>query len=219
MSSLKRSWRHEKIYQDAIARVNFLNWNGISVFECRWDSSTDDFFLIEVNARFWGSLHLPIHAGVDFPKLLISAWNNELFPIPEAKIGACCQLIFPKEIEYVFSRMRASSLGAREKIWTLLEFAMLSIDTRVKSDMFFPGDSKLYRRSISDSVRKFLSSAKFYHKYEGHDKKNGFNRKVEAVLVRPKDASCLFRNRSWFFGLFHEIVVPFTVNHHMSSCT
>ena len=157
VSSLRRSWWHEKIYQDAIARVNFLNWNGVSMFEYRWDSSTDDFFLIELNARFWGSLHLPIYAEVDFPKLLISAWNNELFPTPEARIGVRCRHTFPKEIEYVISRMRASNLGAWKKIWTLLEFIMLSVDPRVKSDMIFPGDSKLYWRSISDTVRKFLS--------------------------------------------------------------
>ena len=157
VSSLRRSWWHEKIYQDAIARVNFLNWNGVSMFEYRWDSSTDDFFLIELNARFWGSLHLPIYAEVDFPKLLISAWNNELFPTPEARIGVRCRYTFPKEIEYVISRMKASNLGVWEKIWTLLEFIMLSVDPRVKSDMIFPGDSKLYWRSISDTVRKFLS--------------------------------------------------------------
>ncbi len=157
VSSLRRSWWHEKIYQDAIARVDCLNWNGVSMFEYRWDSSTDEFFFIELNARFWGSLHLPIYAGVDFPKLLISAWNNELFPTPEARIGVRCRLTFPKEIEYVISRMKASNLSVWEKIWTLLEFTMLSIDPRVKSDMMFPGDSQLYWRSISDTVRKLLS--------------------------------------------------------------
>jgi len=157
VSSLRTSWWHEKIYQDAIARVDYLNWNGVSMFEYRWDSSTDDFFFIELNARFWGSLHLPIYAGVDFPKLLVSAWNNELFPTPEAKIGVRCRHTFPKEIEYVISRMKASNLGVREKIWTLLEFIMLSVDPRVKSDMMFPGDSHLYWRSISDTVRKLLS--------------------------------------------------------------
>ncbi len=157
VSSLRTSWWHEKIYQDAIARVDYLNWNGVSMFEYRWDSSTDDFFLIELNARFWGSLHLPIYAEVDFPKLLISAWNNELFPTPEARIGVRCRHTFPKEIEYVISRMKASNLGVWEKIWTLLEFIMLSVDPRVKSDMMFPGDSHLYWRSISDTVRKLLS--------------------------------------------------------------
>ena len=157
VSSLRSSWWHENIYQDALARVNHLDWDGVSMFEYRWDPSTDEFFLMELNARFWGSLHLAIHAGVDFPKLLVSAWNNEMFPTPEARTGVRCRLTFPKEVEYVISRMKSPNLSLLEKTWTLLEFAMLSLDPRVKSDMLFPDDNQLYWRSISDTVRKLLS--------------------------------------------------------------
>ncbi|SEM88686.1 Predicted ATP-dependent carboligase, ATP-grasp superfamily [Nitrosospira multiformis] len=157
VSSLRRSWWHEDIYQDALARLSYLDWNGVSMFEYRWDPSTDEFFLMELNARFWGSLHLPLQAGIDFPKLLISAWNNESFAPPEAQIGVRCRLTFPKEVEYVISRMKSPNLSLWEKIWTLLEFFVLSLDPRVKSDMLFPGDNKLYLRSISDTVRKLLS--------------------------------------------------------------
>lgn len=157
VSSLRSSWWHEKIYQDALTRVGQLDWNGVSMFEYRWDQSTDQFFLMELNARFWGSLHLPIHAGVDFPKLLVSAWDNETFPPPVARIGIRCRLTFPKEVEYVISRMKSPDLSVWEKTWTLLEFAMLSLDPRIKSDMLFHGDNRLYLRSISDTVRKLLS--------------------------------------------------------------
>jgi hypothetical protein len=157
VSSLRSSWWHEAIYQDALARVNYLDWNGVSMFEYRWNPSTDKFFLMELNARFWGSLHLPIHAGVDFPKLLVSAWNNEIFPIPEARIGVCCRFTFPKEIEYVISRLKSPKLNVGQKTWTLLEFAMLSLDPRIKSDMLFPGDNRLYWRSITNTVRKLMS--------------------------------------------------------------
>jgi biotin carboxylase len=157
VSSLRSSWWHEAIYHDALARVNYLDWNGVSMFEYRWNPSTDKFFLMELNARFWGSLHLPIHAGVDFPKLLVSAWNNEIFPIPEARIGVCCRFTFPKEIEYVISRLKSPKLNVGQKTWTLLEFAMLSLDPRIKSDMLFPGDNRLYWRSITNTVRKLMS--------------------------------------------------------------
>ena len=138
-------------------RVDYLNWNGISMFEYRWDPSTDKFFLMELNARFWGSLHLPIHAGVDFPKLLVSAWSNETFPLPDVRTGICCRLTFPKEVEYVISRMKSPNLGFLEKSRTLIEFFQLSLDSRIKSDMLFPGDNQLYWRSISATVKKLLS--------------------------------------------------------------
>jgi hypothetical protein len=156
-SSLRSVWWHENIYQDALKRIEYLNWDGVSMLEYRWDPSTDVFYLMELNARFWGSLHLALHAGVDFPKLLVSAWGNETFPIPEAKMGVSCRLTFPKEVEYVISRMRSPNLSLREKAWSLLEFGMLSLDPRVKSDLLFPGDNQLYWRSISGTVKKLLS--------------------------------------------------------------
>lgn len=157
VSSLRSAWWHENIYQDALKRIEHLNWDGVSMFEYRWDPVTDEFFLMELNARFWGSLHLAIHAGVDFPKLLVSAWDNETFPAPEARMGVRCRLTFPKEVEYVISRMKSPNLSLWEKTWSLLEFGALSLDPRVKSDMLFPGDNQLYWRSISDTVKKLLS--------------------------------------------------------------
>jgi len=46
-----------------------LGWHGVAMMEFKQDDRTGDFFLIEVNGRFWGSLQLAIDAGVDFPYL------------------------------------------------------------------------------------------------------------------------------------------------------
>ncbi len=42
---------------------------GVAMFEFRRNQSTREWILVEVNARFWGSLPLAVFAGVDFPKL------------------------------------------------------------------------------------------------------------------------------------------------------
>lgn len=44
--------------------------HGVAMFEFRRDLASGRFVLLEVNARFWGSLPLAIAAGVDFPALL-----------------------------------------------------------------------------------------------------------------------------------------------------
>jgi predicted ATP-grasp superfamily ATP-dependent carboligase len=44
-----------------------MNWEGPAMVEFKWDSSNQRATLIEVNGRFWGSLPLALHAGVDFP--------------------------------------------------------------------------------------------------------------------------------------------------------
>ncbi|MDB1123707.1 arsenate reductase/protein-tyrosine-phosphatase family protein [Vibrio algarum] len=42
---------------------------GVAMFEYRRDLQTNEWILVEVNARFWGSLPLAEYAGVDFPAL------------------------------------------------------------------------------------------------------------------------------------------------------
>jgi predicted ATP-grasp superfamily ATP-dependent carboligase len=43
-----------------------LNWHGVAMVECRFDTRINKFTLIEVNAKFWGSLELALRAGADF---------------------------------------------------------------------------------------------------------------------------------------------------------
>lgn len=47
---------------------------GVAMFEYRVDDATGRKILLEVNARFWGSLPLAVAAGVDFPAL----WFQQL---------------------------------------------------------------------------------------------------------------------------------------------
>jgi predicted ATP-grasp superfamily ATP-dependent carboligase len=43
-----------------------LSWHGVAMVECRFDMRSKRFTLIEVNAKFWGSLELALRAGADF---------------------------------------------------------------------------------------------------------------------------------------------------------
>ena len=52
----------------ALARAAALH--GVAMFEFRRNMATGQFVLLEVNARFWGSLPLAIAAGIDFPAQL-----------------------------------------------------------------------------------------------------------------------------------------------------
>lgn len=47
-----------------------LKFSGVCMFEFRKKRETGEWILIEVNARFWGSLPLPVSLGVDFPTYL-----------------------------------------------------------------------------------------------------------------------------------------------------
>ena len=48
-----------------------LSWHGPAMVEFKRDRRDGTLRLMEINARFWGSLQLAIDAGVDFPALLV----------------------------------------------------------------------------------------------------------------------------------------------------
>ncbi len=49
---------------------------GVCMFEFRYNLDTHRWVLLETNARFWGSLPLPVSLGVDFPRFLYDLMVN-----------------------------------------------------------------------------------------------------------------------------------------------
>ncbi len=45
--------------------------NGVAMFEFRQSVETKEWILLEVNARPWGSMPLPLALGVDFPSMFL----------------------------------------------------------------------------------------------------------------------------------------------------
>lgn len=54
----------------ALDLLKALNWTGVAMVEFKRDANGNPV-LMEINGRFWGSLPLALHAGVDFPALLL----------------------------------------------------------------------------------------------------------------------------------------------------
>tara|TARA_Y100000385_G_scaffold291861_1_gene373307 strand:- start:10242 stop:11327 length:1086 start_codon:yes stop_codon:yes gene_type:complete len=49
-----------------------LNWNGIAHIDLRFDSIQNEYKILEINGRFWGSTEASKAAGVNFPLELIN---------------------------------------------------------------------------------------------------------------------------------------------------
>ncbi len=56
------------------------NYTGVGMFEYRRNVETREWILVEVNARFWGSLPLAVAAGIDFPQLYADYLINAELP-------------------------------------------------------------------------------------------------------------------------------------------
>jgi predicted ATP-grasp superfamily ATP-dependent carboligase len=61
---------HPELLDAARALCRRTNLNGVCMFEFRFNLATGKWILIETNARFWGSMPLPVSLGVDFPRYL-----------------------------------------------------------------------------------------------------------------------------------------------------
>jgi predicted ATP-grasp superfamily ATP-dependent carboligase len=69
----------QSVLNNASVLLKELNWNGVAMVEFKNDLSGNIAKLMEINARFWGSLQLSIDAGIDFPNLLINMYCNSQF--------------------------------------------------------------------------------------------------------------------------------------------
>ncbi|MGH8656795.1 MAG: hypothetical protein ACREYE_33485 [Gammaproteobacteria bacterium] len=148
-ASLRDSWVYRKIRDDALVKLRYIGWEGVAMMEYRWEPLTHAFHLIEMNGRFWASLHLDLHAGVDFPLLLVDAFHGRTpGPVTEYPVGVRCRYTFPMEVGHVWSKIKDPKLKITRKLASVLEFGVLCLDPRVKSDMLFPRDNGLFVRSL-----------------------------------------------------------------------
>jgi len=72
-STLRQSLRHPELESYAHKLLDAMSWHGLAMVEFKYDSATRQGWFIEINPRLWGSIHLAIAAGVDFPALLYIA--------------------------------------------------------------------------------------------------------------------------------------------------
>jgi peptidoglycan/xylan/chitin deacetylase (PgdA/CDA1 family) len=154
VSSLRESFRVPEVERHALQTLERVGWNGVAMLEYRWQPGSGDFRLLELNARFWGSLHLALAAGVDFPRLLLDAWLGAHEPEPPWKPGVRCRNTVPGELEHLWSVLKDSQLPLRRKVRSIAAFAGLSLDPRVHADLCFPGDRRLYLQAATDWARQ-----------------------------------------------------------------
>jgi hypothetical protein len=156
VSSYRKSWWHDGVRADALAKLEALEWQGVAMLEYRWDEARDEFYFMEMNGRFWGSLHLALRAGVDFPLLLVDLFLGGEVARPQPRHNARCRYTFPSEVLFLRSRWKDPNLGWLAKFRSLLEFFYLGVNPRVGSDLCYPGDRRLYWRELFRFLKSHL---------------------------------------------------------------
>jgi predicted ATP-grasp superfamily ATP-dependent carboligase len=87
-STLRESVRDETLCRTTERLLSALGWIGVAMAEFKVDPRDGRPKLLEVNPRFWGSLHHAILSGVDFPHLLCRmAIDGDVPPLGEYGVG------------------------------------------------------------------------------------------------------------------------------------
>ena len=98
-STLRRSVIHDQARRDGARLLQSLRFVGVAMAEFKIDTRDGYAKLLEVNPRFWGSLALAIHAGVNFPYLLtLMALDCDFAPVVTYRLGQLCRWFLPGDI-------------------------------------------------------------------------------------------------------------------------
>jgi predicted ATP-grasp superfamily ATP-dependent carboligase len=91
-STLREGVQHSQIMELGLSLLKSLNWTGVAMAEFKVDPRDGIPKLMEVNPRFWGSLHLAILCGVDFPYLILKMARRDQFePVLSYTMGKRCR--------------------------------------------------------------------------------------------------------------------------------
>jgi hypothetical protein len=145
MMSLRETFWHESILADAKEKMTCLEWQGVAMMEYKWDPETDEFWFVEINARYWGYLHLDLLSGKDFPRLQVDGFFGETATdLGPAHRKVTCRNTVPGEIGYLVSLVKDRNVSWTRKLRETALFFGLFLHPTQRADLLFPNDRGLY---------------------------------------------------------------------------
>lgn len=145
--------------------ISTIGWYGVAMIEFKWDIEENRPKLIEVNARFWGSLNLAIRAGVDFPFFLYQLALGESVEGPaEYRIGLKSRWELG-DLDHLLIRLgkdpdHPSLSGTRvRKRDAILAFLTDFLRPSVVHEVFKCGDPGPFLFEAKEYVRNLMSRA------------------------------------------------------------
>jgi predicted ATP-grasp superfamily ATP-dependent carboligase len=82
-STAARALYSSRLRELGLRLLNALDWRGVAMVEFKHDPLADEFILMEINGKFWGSLELALSAGVNFGADLIRLFRGDHLELRE----------------------------------------------------------------------------------------------------------------------------------------
>jgi predicted ATP-grasp superfamily ATP-dependent carboligase len=148
-----------ELLDQAMRLLGPIAWHGVAMMEFKQDRRTGRSFLMEVNGRFWGSLHLAVLAGIDFPYLSYQLALGLPLEIPRGyQVGVKSRWLLG-DLDHLFLRLFHSNGdqhlpdGTPSRVRALVDFLR-------------PNGSGLHYDVINrDDPRPFVHEAQQYAKH------------------------------------------------------
>lgn len=142
VSVLSESVELDRSLRDATQRLlDAASWNGAAMVEFRIAVDGTPY-LMEVNARLWGSLQLAVDAGVDFPWLLYQSLTaGDVAEVAGYRTGMRLRWLLG-DVDNLFAQMRDGSLSGGDKLRAMTSFAVTCFDGRSRQEVFRLSDPR-----------------------------------------------------------------------------
>ena len=152
-----------RLAEQAVRLLGPLGWHGVAMLEYKQDARTGVPFLMEVNARFWGSLQLALDAGVDFPHLVYQLARGERPLVGPYRAGVKSRWLLG-DLDHLLARLfhdgRALHLpdSAPSKWRTLREFLKLT-GQDLHYEVISRDDPRPFRHELGQYVKALAAAA------------------------------------------------------------
>ncbi len=128
-STARESVRAPVLEARTRALLRALDWRGVGMVEYKKDERSGEYLLLEMNPRFWGSLSLPVRAGVDFPDLLCRvAMGEAVEPVREYRLGVRGRTLLPGDLLHFLQTPRRDWRGFFSLAGRSVHFDFCSMD-------------------------------------------------------------------------------------------
>jgi len=118
--------------------LDSLHWDGVAMVEFKKDNSTGIYNLMEINAKFWGSLDLALVSGVNFPRMLIDAAQHKEIPVTNTYKQLRFQWILNGDLYHVLEKPSHILLFIRDLFVAKNDFYLTDIKPNLFQLLYIP---------------------------------------------------------------------------------
>ena len=130
--------------------------------EFKYDEDNDVNWFIEINARYWGSLALPIASGLDIPYWHYCIATGKDFNVNDYKNNIVSKWVLGELITFV-ERIQNRKLTLKE-LKSILNFSVDNFDD------YYPDDKKAFVGELYYYFKKFIKTRSVNPEVEGIEK-------------------------------------------------